>query len=102
MSAQLRQSRRLASEPSQGTADSPHLTTQEAAAYLRFPSANALRHAIRYGLVNSAGERLPVLRRGRTLLFHRDELDRWLHGQTVANVAPFGNPKSVARQGGCR
>jgi excisionase family DNA binding protein len=52
---------------------SPYLTADEAAVYLRFPSVQALRNAIpRVGI--------PVVRRGRTLLFHRGQLDRWLAG----------------------
>jgi excisionase family DNA binding protein len=71
----LRQPRPLASEPKR-VIDSPYLTTTEAAAYLRFRSARALYKAIAGGLD------VPVVRRGRTLLFHRDQLDRWLAGES--------------------
>ena len=82
---------------------SPYLLTDEAARYLRFASAHLFRKwATRC--------RVPVQRRGRTLLYDRRVLDAFLnlkpwtlrHSDTVATVRPFGNPKSVAQQGGCR
>lgn len=71
--------RPLASEPQ---IDSPYLTATEAARYLRFASPRALYKAISYGVTNTANARIPYVRRGRTLLFHRDQLDRWLTGAT--------------------
>lgn len=71
----VRQPRPLASEPPQRATDSPYLNAQEAAVYLRFRHVRALYAAIAHGLD------LPVSRRGRTLLFHRDHLDRWLAGE---------------------
>jgi excisionase family DNA binding protein len=53
--------------------DSPYLTADEAFRYLRFASRAALYKAIPV-------EGIPTLRRGRTLLFNRDALDRWLAG----------------------
>lgn len=54
--------------------DSPYLTADEAAQYLRFGSTRALYKAIRT-------EGVPCVRRGnKTLLFHREHLDRWLAG----------------------
>jgi hypothetical protein len=66
--------RPLASEPAR-IVDTPYLNAKEAAAYLKFASVRALYKAI------SGGLDLPVLRRGKTLLFHRDQLDRWLAGE---------------------
>lgn len=54
--------------------ESPYLTADEASVYLRFASRAALYKAIPV-------ERIPVLRRGRTLLFHKPTLDRWLAGE---------------------
>lgn len=71
----LRHPRPLASEPTR-TIDSPYLNAREAAAYLRFHHVRALYAAIHNGLD------VPVARRGRTLLFHRDQLDRWLAGDS--------------------
>lgn len=65
--------RPLASEPPR--IQSPYLNAREAAEYLRFASPRALYKAIEHGLD------VPVVRRGRTLLFHRDQLDRWLAGE---------------------
>ena len=82
---------------------SPYLLTDEAARYLRFASAHLFRKW-------ATRNRVPVQRRGRTLLYERRVLDAFLnlkpwtlrHSDTVATVRPFGNPKSVAQQGGCR
>jgi len=71
----LRQPRPLASEPSQRVLDSPYLLAEEAAVYLRFKNVRSLYSALREGVD------IPVRRRGRTLLFHRDDLDRWLAGE---------------------
>lgn len=52
---------------------SPYLTTDEAAEYLRQPTRDAFRKwAQRHGVT--------LLRRGRTLLVDRRELDRVLQG----------------------
>lgn len=68
----MREPRPLASEPPRHP--SPYLTAKEAAAYLRIPTVDALYKAI-------AKDGIPVRHRGRTLLFHREELDRWLAGE---------------------
>jgi excisionase family DNA binding protein len=57
------------------TLESPYLTAQEAIAYLKLESSNAL-----YRLVKQ--HRLPFCRRGRLYLFDRRELDAWLRGFT--------------------
>lgn len=69
----MREPKPLASEPPRHP--SPYLRASEAADYLRFKSVEALYKGIK-------NEGIPVRRRGRTLLFHRDELDRWLAGET--------------------
>lgn len=48
-----------------------YLTAQEAATLLRFPSLKALYRFI-------GRHNVPVLRRGRTLLFDADDLAAWL------------------------
>lgn len=80
---QIRQPRALASEPSSHAIDSPYLNAHEAAHHLRFASAGALYKAITHGIENSRGERIPVLYRGRTLLFDRAALDAWLQPSSV-------------------
>ncbi len=70
---QVRQPRPLASEPPR-VIDSPYLNAREAAIYIRYKSARVLYKAIARGLD------VPVVRRGKTMLFHRDQLDRWLAG----------------------
>lgn len=64
--------RPLASDP---PLDSPYLTATEAAHYLRFASVVSF-----YKAIKNAG--IPVRHRGRSLLFHRAELDRWLAGES--------------------
>lgn len=55
-------------------AESPYLTAPEAARYLRYASVRAL-----YKAIPVCG--IPVCRRGgKTYLFDRRELDRWLRG----------------------
>ena len=71
--------RPLASEPRR-VIDWRYLNAKECATYLRFKNARALYDAIAKGLD------VPVGRRGRTLLFHRDQLDRWLAGETRAQL----------------
>jgi excisionase family DNA binding protein len=85
MTQRIRQPRPLASEP-QRTIDSPYLTTAEAAAYLRFSDARCLYKAI-YG-----GLDVPFVRRGKTMLFHRGDLDRWLNGES--RVAMLNDARS--------
>jgi excisionase family DNA binding protein len=55
--------------------DTPYMTAQEAMRYLKVESSSNLYRLIRE-------HRLPFCRRGRSYLFHRDELDVWLHGFT--------------------
>ena len=58
----------------------PYMKAPEAAEYLCFKSVEALYKAI-------PAQRIPFVRRGsRTLLFHRDRLDRWLEDQAKRNV----------------
>lgn len=64
--------RPLASEPA---IESPYLTAAEAATYLRYASLTAFYKAIK-------NANIPTRHRGRSLLFHRGELDRWLAGET--------------------
>lgn len=96
MTARRRQPRPLASEP---RIESPYLTAKEAAVFLRFASARALYKAITYGVANSAGTEIPYVRRGRTLLFHRAQLDRWLAGESrieILREARTGTPAPLA------
>jgi len=60
-------------EAPQKQTNTPWLDTHEAAAYLKIPSAKALRSAVSRGQV-------PAHRVGRRLRFHRDELDRAILG----------------------
>ena len=53
------------------TSPSPWLTTAEAAEYLRYRSAQGVRDAVARG-------HLKAHQRGRTYLFHRDDLDAFL------------------------
>lgn len=65
--------------------ESPYLTAEEAAVYLRFPSTHWFRIAVRkYGI--------PKIRRGRRLFFHKPDLDQFM---AVADEAT--NPKSRRR-----
>ena len=51
--------------------ESPYLTADEAAAYLRFPSTHWFRVAARrYGI--------PTLRRGRRVFFKKNDLDEFM------------------------
>lgn len=54
--------------------ESTYLTTAEAASYLRYKSASAVRNLIQ------RGELKPTRRRGENgpYLFQEEELDRWL------------------------
>lgn len=68
--------------------ESPYLTVDEAAAYLRFPTAHALRQATKkYGI--------PVIRRGRRLLYTRSQLDRFM---AVATEATGQDVRSRSRR----
>lgn len=80
---------RLASEPGPGPVQSPYLNAKECAVYLRFASVRALYKSIAHGLD------IPVVRRGQTLLFHRDQLDRWLAGE--ARVALLSEARAKRR-----
>lgn len=57
--------------------ESPYLTADEAAEYLRFPSTRWFRISVKkYGI--------PCLKRGRRLFFHRDQLDQFMAVATEA------------------
>lgn len=74
MPSAVRQPRPLASEP---RVESPWLNSKGAAAYLGYASVDSLYKAI------ARGVDIPFVRRGsRTLLFRRDQLDRWLAGES--------------------
>ena len=63
---------RRVGEAARRIVESPWLTAEEAAEYMRFPTVKALYQAVRRGEV-------PVHRRAaRAMLFNRDELDRAL------------------------
>jgi excisionase family DNA binding protein len=53
-----------------GAASSPWLTAQEAADYIGAPLSRVRQLTM--------GDEIPVHRDGRRVLYHRDELDRWL------------------------
>lgn len=60
--------------------DTPYLTTDEAANYLRFPSTRAFRKSVkRYGI--------PCLRRGKRMFFTKQGLDEFM---AVADEATNG------------
>jgi excisionase family DNA binding protein len=66
--------------------ESPYLTAQEAAEYLRFPSAHAFRMAIdKFGI--------PYIQRGRQLFFTKPQLDEFM---SVASDAT--NPTRPSRR----
>ena len=61
---------------------SPHtpttwMTTAEAAEYLRYQSTQGVRDAVRRGSLRAH-------RRGRTYLFHREDLDAYLRSQSIS------------------
>lgn len=65
-------------EQSVGSQDSPYLTSDECAAYLKFRNLNAFY----VWLYSGDGRELPRLRRGtRTLLFDRRVVDAFLRGE---------------------
>jgi excisionase family DNA binding protein len=57
-----------------------YLTTAEAATYLRFASPKAFRQFL-------SRHEVPVLRRGRLLLFDRMDLDAWLRDPSMTRPA---------------
>ena len=59
--------------------ESPYLTADEAVAYLKLKTKQALYYHIKEN-------RLPTCRRGRTLLFDRADLDAWIRGTTVIDL----------------
>jgi excisionase family DNA binding protein len=56
---------------------SPYLTTDEAAAYLRYASVQAFRRIVRR-------RGIPHIRRGRRLIFTQAHLDEWMAVVTEA------------------
>lgn len=63
--------------------ESPYLTAEEAAVYLRFPSTHWFRVAAkRYGI--------PTLRRGRRVFFTKQSLDEFM---AVADEATHPRPR---------
>lgn len=74
----------------------PYIRSADAARYLCFASPRALYKAITHGVTNGRGERIPVLYRGRTLLFQTSALDAWLHAEEPTRVTPFtGRPNPL-------
>lgn len=66
------------------------MAAPEAAEYLRFKSVESFYQAIK-------PQHIPFRRRGsKTLLFHRDELDRWLDGQRSKEGEPQTDLRLVA------
>src|SRR4051812_38864239 len=63
---------------------SPYLTTAEAAAYLRYRGPSGIRMAVQRGWLRPSG------RRGRVLLFRREDLERML-GDRDAPGTPAGD-----------
>lgn len=63
--------------------ESPYLRSDEAAAYLRFGTRNALYGAMR----DRAIPRWVWCKRGGRLLFDRRAIDRWLSEATPARLA---------------
>lgn len=78
--------RPLASEPA---IESPYLTAREAALYLRFASVEAFYKAIKTA-------NIPTRHRGRSLLFHRAELDRWLAGEPKVRLLSEARSRHTA------
>jgi excisionase family DNA binding protein len=67
--------------------ESPYLTADEAAEYLRFPSVHWFRKAVRtYGI--------PYLRRGRRMFFTKQALDEFMAvADDATNPTPGGARK---------
>ena len=70
--------------------ESPYLTAEEAATYLRFPSTHWFRVAAkRYGI--------PTLRRGRRVFFKKADLDQFMSvADEATNPKPGRRRKAVA------
>jgi excisionase family DNA binding protein len=72
----------------QATVETPYLTADEAAAYLRYPSTRWFRRSVkRYGI--------PCVRRGRRIFFTKEGLDQFM---AVADEATNGSRKSSRRR----
>jgi excisionase family DNA binding protein len=70
--------------PSQSENLNPHLTAEEAFAYLRLknrPGKTGL--GALYQLIHRGG--LPHIKRGRILLFKKDDLDQYLYARRKSN-----------------
>ena len=68
---------------------SPWLTSAEAAHYLRYRSTQGLRDAVNRGELRAS-------KRGRTLLFHLDDLDAYLRSQSIS--PKYFGPTEAATQ----
>jgi hypothetical protein len=83
------------SQSALGVAESPYLLTDEAARFLRFKDARLFREWAKRN-------RVPVLHRGRTLLYRRSVLESFLHlkpsrhARTVTKLRAVENDKRVA------
>ena len=64
----------MSAHPRHGSPDSPYLTAEEAARYLR-------RHNVKAFYRSVVEERIPHRRDGRRFLFLKSELDQWLAGE---------------------
>jgi hypothetical protein len=88
------QSQSDASQSQLGDTDSPYLLSEEAAAFLRFKDARLFREWAKRN-------RVPVLHRGRTLLYRRSVLESFLqlkpvrHAGTMAPINAVTKSKSV-------
>lgn len=82
------------SQPALGIAESPYFLTDEAARFLRFRDARLFREWAKRN-------RVPVLHRGRTLLYRRSVLESFLqqkpsrHARTVTKLRAVENVKPV-------
>jgi excisionase family DNA binding protein len=81
----LRAERKPADQPPH----SPWLTSSEAAQYLRYKSTQGVRDAVARG-------ELKASRRGRTLLFHLDDLDAYLRSRSIS--PKYCGPTEAATQ----
>lgn len=66
------------------------MTAPEAADFLRFKTTDSLYKAIK-------DDGIPVRQCGRKLLFHREELDRWLAGETRARLLTEARARRTKR-----
>lgn len=71
-------------------ADSPYLTADEAAAYLRYPNTHAFR-------VDIPKKGIPCIRRGRRLFFTKKQLDQFMDVVTEA-THPRGRRRGARRK----